>query len=167
MNAVKLIRYTHAARRRFLMKLCELDWNEIVKDRGASLPSIRDIFLHALDVEDNKINYAIPGKSNERVSVSYDSFTNLVSIEKRVKLIEEKVEAYLMRITQLELDKRVLMPRKRETDLVMRIEDVLIHVALEVAAHMGELIALLWQIDVEFPFLSWGSYLDECGLLSH
>jgi uncharacterized damage-inducible protein DinB len=148
------------------MKLAELPWEEIVKDRGASFPSIRDIFLHALDVEDNKINYAIPGKSNERVSVHYDSFTDIISIEKRVKLIEKKVERYLKEITQVELDKRVLVPRKRASNLIMRVEDVLIHVVLEVVTHMGELIALLWQIDEDFPFLSWGSFLDQRGLLS-
>jgi uncharacterized damage-inducible protein DinB len=144
----------------------ELPWEEIVKDRGASFPSIRDIFLHALDVEDNKINYAIRGKSHERVPISYNEITDFASMKKRVKMVEEQVESYLERITHQELDRRVLMPRKRSTDLVMRIEDILVHVVLEVATHMGELIALLWQIDVELPFLSWGSFLDELGQLS-
>lgn len=160
MDAAKLIRYTHAARRRYLKTLSELPWDEVVKDKGASFSSIRDIFLHALDVEDRMINYVIPGKYEQWVQQDYGKFTDVRSIEKRVDEVERKVEDYLASLTQRELDRKVTLPWRREPPLIMRIEDVLVHIAIETASHMGELIAILWQIDKQPPFLSWSGFLE-------
>jgi len=62
MDSIRLIQYTHAIRRKYLKILGELPWDEVVKDRGASFPSIRDIFLHALDAEDLFINHIVQAK---------------------------------------------------------------------------------------------------------
>jgi hypothetical protein len=43
----------------------------------------------------------------------------------------------------------------------VRVEDVLTNAVLECIHHFGELIALLWQIDVQPPHLGWISYLQE------
>jgi hypothetical protein len=43
----------------------------------------------------------------------------------------------------------------------VRVEDVLVHAALENIHHFGELIALLWQIDVEPPHMGWIGYLQR------
>jgi len=43
----------------------------------------------------------------------------------------------------------------------VRVEGILIHVAFENVHHFGELIALLWQIDVEPPHMGWIAYLQR------
>jgi len=43
----------------------------------------------------------------------------------------------------------------------MRVEDVLLQVAIENISHMGELIALLWQFDKEPPFLQWRDFIEQ------
>ena len=48
MDAVKLIHYVHTVRESYLRALNELPWDEVIKDRGASFPSLRDIFTYAL-----------------------------------------------------------------------------------------------------------------------
>jgi uncharacterized damage-inducible protein DinB len=45
--------------------------------------------------------------------------------------------------------------------MIVRVEDILIHAALENIHHFGELIAMLWQIDVEPPHMGWLGYLQK------
>ena len=42
-----------------------------------------------------------------------------------------------------------------QTDLREALRDALLQVTFEQAHHTGELIALLWQIDVEPPEMTW------------
>lgn len=112
MNVIKLMQYTHVSRRRYLKALSELSWDEVVKDRGASFPSIRDIFLHALDVEDRFINYVIPGKAEKWVSQDSGKFANLRQIEERVDEVEKKADTYLATLTERELNRKVALPKE-------------------------------------------------------
>jgi uncharacterized damage-inducible protein DinB len=159
MDSIRLIQYTHAVRRRYLKTLSELPWNEVVKDRGASFPSIRDIFLHALDAEDRLINYVVPGKNEKWVSQDHGKFLNMREIEERVDDVEKNVEAYLKTLTERELDRKVALPWRPSS--LFRVNDVLITVAIEDTYHVGELMALMWQFDKEPPFLSYSAFVEQ------
>ncbi len=161
MEAAKLIYYTHAARQRYLKMLAELPWEEFIEDRGASFASMRNIFLHVLDVEDRLINYVIPERSQEWIQQDYLKFTDMSSIEKRAEDVEKKANAYLASLTPRELDRKVTLPWRRNPPLVMRVEDILAMISFEAASHMGELIALLWQDDIQPPFLSWSDFIQQ------
>jgi uncharacterized damage-inducible protein DinB len=159
MDSIELIKYNHAVRRGYLKKLAELPWNEIVKDRGASFPSIRDIFLHAANAEDLLINHVAQGKQMESTPKDYSEFIDMNQIEARVNEVEEKVDAYLKTLTQQELERKVPMPWKKS--LLLEVDDVLITLALEDTYHMGELNALMWQFDIEPPWLSWAAFIEQ------
>jgi uncharacterized damage-inducible protein DinB len=159
MDSTRMIQYTHAARRRYLQTLGELPWDEVVKDRGASYPSIRDIFLHALDAEDLLINHIIQGKNEKWVSQNYGKFLNIHQIERRVDEVEKKIDSYLKTLTERELDRKVTLPWRPSSSL--SVNDVLITLAIEDAYHMGELIALMWQFDKEPPYLSWSTFVEQ------
>ena len=159
MDSARLIQYTHAVRRKYLKMLGELPWDEVVKDRGASHPSIRDIFLHALDAEDLMINYIVKCKNEKWVSQDCRKFLNIHQIEGRVDDVEKDVDAYLKKLTKRELDRKVALPWR--PSFLSRVEDVLINVAIEDAYHMGELIALMWQFDKEPPLLSWSAFAEQ------
>ncbi|HXX88253.1 MAG TPA: DinB family protein [Candidatus Acidoferrum sp.] len=159
MESKKLIQYTHVVRRRYLKIIGELPWDEVVKDRGASFPSIRDIFLHALDAEDLLINHIVQGKKGKWVSHDYGKFLDMHQIEGRVDDVEKNVDAYLKTVTGSELDRKVALPWRPSFPL--RVSDVLITVATEDAYHMGELNALMWQFDKEPPFLSWSAFVEQ------
>ncbi|GAH03017.1 unnamed protein product [marine sediment metagenome] len=161
MEAAKLIRYVHASRRRYLQTLKELHWEEVVKDRGASFSSIRDILLHALNIEDRMINYIATGKVQEWVQGDVGNFVDFSSIEKRVNEVEGKVDAYLKKLSERELARDVVVPRRRGPPSTMTVEDLLVQVAIENIAHMGEFIAILWRIDERPPFMSWSNFLEE------
>jgi len=161
MNTSELIRYTHIARGRYFKTLTELPWSEVVKDRGASFSSIRDIFLHTVDMEDRTINNTILGTPSELGHGPWDKFADIISIEKRVSEVEGKTDAYLAKLTPSELDRKVTIPRRMGAPIQIRVEDVLIQLAVENISQFGELIAVLWQIDVQPPFLNWSSYIEH------
>jgi uncharacterized damage-inducible protein DinB len=164
MDVVKLVRYIHASRREYLETLKKLPWREVVGDRGASFPSMRDIFLHALECEDITINYVIGGRFKkikeleELVSKGYEKFLDIGDVEKHVEEVEKKVEAYLEKITPSELEREVSISFDSST-IVMRVEDLLIDLCIEDISHMGELIAIFWQMDEKPPFLSWYHFI--------
>jgi uncharacterized damage-inducible protein DinB len=160
-EATKLIEYTHAARRRYLETLKELPWEEVVRDRGASFPSLRDIFLHALNAEDLLVNYIIPGIYEKWATPDTGKFTDMSRVEQRVDEVEKQVNMFLASLTEGELNRKVTLPWRKDPPIVLRIEDVLINTAIEDASHMGELIALMWQFDRQPPFLSWSTFLEQ------
>jgi uncharacterized damage-inducible protein DinB len=156
-----LFEYSQALRDRYLEQLAKLPWEEVVKSRGGSFDSLRDIFLHTVDAEDRLVNYVILGRTEDWVSQSPDEFRDMDSISKRAKEVESKTNAYLAKLNPSELERKVEMPRRGMPSISVRVEDVLVHVALENIHHFGELIALLWQIDVEPPHMGWIGYLQR------
>lgn len=154
MDSRKLFEYSQALRDRYLERVAALPWEEIIRSRGASFDSLRNILLHTVDAEDRLVNYIIPGKAKEWVSRSPDDFPDMDSIRKRAREVESKAKAYLGKMDSAELERKVEMPR-RIPSITVRVEDILVHAALENIHHFGELIALLWQIDQEPPHMGW------------
>ena len=138
-----------------------LPWEEVVKGRGASFDSLRDILLHIIGVEDRTINYVIPGRTKDWVSLSPEEFRDMGSIKRRIQEVESKTNAYLAKITPDELDRKVEYPMWGKPPVSVRVEDILVHVVLESIHHFGELIALLWQMDVEPPHMGWITYVQD------
>lgn len=161
MDSRNLFEYSQALRNRYLEQLATLPWAEVVKSRGASFDSMRNILLHTLDAEDRMINYVIPGRVKDWVSRSPDEFKDIDSIKKRAKEVESKTKNYVARMAPAELERKVELLRPGKPPVQARVEDILIHVAFENVHHFGELIALLWQIDMEPPHMGWIAYLQK------
>ena len=161
MDSRTFLEYSHVLRNRYLEELAILPWEEVEKSRGASFDSMKNILLHTLDVEDRMVNYVIPGRAKQWVSRSPDEFANIDSIRKRAKEVESKSRAYVARITPAELERKVEVSRAGMSPVSVRVEDILIHVVFENVHHFGELIALLWQIDVEPPHMGWIAYIQR------
>lgn len=156
-----LVEYSQSLRNRYLEKLTTLPWEEVVKNRGASFDSLQNIFLHTLDAEDRIVNFVIPGRTKEWVSRNPEEFHDMDSVKKREREVESKTKAYLAKITSDELDRKVDFSRPGTPPMHVRVEDVLVHLALENVHHFGELIALLWQMDVEPPHMGWIGYIQK------
>jgi len=120
MDAGELVRYNHAARRTYLQALGKLPWEEVVKPRGASYDSMRDIFIHLTLVEVRMVHYMIPGRMGDWVEEPFDQFKEFVQgygrfkdidmIRRLVEEVEAKTEEYLKKLTPEELQREVLMP---------------------------------------------------------
>ena len=156
-----LMEYSHTLRNRYVELFATLPWEEVVKSRGASFDSLRNILLHTVDAEDRMVNYVVRGRLKDWVSRSPDDFKDIASVQKRMKEVESKTNAYIAKMTLAELEGRVEYSRPGMPPLTVRVEDILIHVALESIHHFGELIAILWQIDVEPPHMGWIAYVQR------
>jgi uncharacterized damage-inducible protein DinB len=160
MDPKSLFDYSQELRDGYLEQLAKLPWEEVVKSRGASFDSLRNILLHTVDAEDRLINYIIPGRTKDWVSLSMDDFRDMDSIRKRVREVEAKSKNYVTKLDSVELERKVEMPRMGGS-ISVRVEDVIVHSALENIHHFGELIALLWQMDLDPAHMGWLAYLQK------
>lgn len=160
MDPRKLFEYSQALRKRYLEQIATLPWEEVIKSRGGSFDSLRNIMLHTIDVEDRLVNGVILGRT-DWVSVNPEDFHEIDSISNRMKEVESKTKAYIKTIEPAELERKVEMRRLGAPSIQIRVEDVLIASAVENIHHFGELIGLLWQMDIEPPHMGWIGYIQK------
>jgi uncharacterized damage-inducible protein DinB len=132
LDSKDLLAYSQALRNRYLKQIASLPWEEVVKSRGASFDSLRNILLHTLDAEDRLVNYVILGSMKDWVSRNPDEFRAIDAIRKRAKEVESKTKTYVTKIEPAELERRVEltkagMPSMRSQSIVVRVEDILVH----------------------------------------
>ncbi|MGD0994896.1 MAG: DinB family protein [Candidatus Bathyarchaeia archaeon] len=160
MEAVRLLEYSQYLRHRYLETLGKLPWEEVVKDRGASFNSLRDIYLHCVSVLDFYVNHLAQGDTNYP-RINFDDYDNIEKINEYLEKVESKANAYLSKVTPEELSRKIERKMRDGTTIMVTVEDILIDFFQEETHHRGELIALLWQIDVCPPHLGWAQYLNK------
>jgi len=160
MDPRSLFEYSQALRNRYLEQIATLPWEEVIKSRGGSFDSLRNIMLHTIDVEDRLVNGVILGRT-DWVSTSPEDLRDMDSIRKRLKEVESKTKAYIKTIEPAELERKVEMRRPGAPSIQIRVEDVLVASAVENIHHFGELIGLLWQMDIEPPHMGWIGYIQR------
>ena len=150
MNTLKLIEYSQFLRHKYLETISKLPWEDIVKDRGASFPSLRDIYLHTVFVVDAYFNYVLQGNPNYP-GIDYNEYDNIEKITKYLEQVESKANSYLSKVTPAELARKIERKKKDGSAFYLSVEDLLLDFFQEETHHRGELMALLWQMDVEPP----------------
>ena len=159
-DTAKLMEYSQELRHRYLDALSELPWEEVVKDRGASFPSLRDIYLHCMVCVDGYLNNILQGTPSFP-QITYKDYDSIDTIRGYVDHVESRANAYLHAITPEELARTVIRTRRDGSTTIATVEDYLLHLFQEEAHHRGELIALLWQMDVKPPHMGWIQYLNR------
>ena len=158
MFTVKLLEYNQFLNRKYLETISKLSWEEVIKDRSASFPSLRDIFLHVLAVTDGYINYVIEGKMNFP-NLDFNEFDSIEKITTYLEQVEANVNAYLSKVTPEELSRNIEAKRRDGSTLEIPVEQMLLDLFQEDTHHRGEFIALLWQLDVEPPHMGFSQYV--------
>jgi uncharacterized damage-inducible protein DinB len=69
--------------------------------------------------------------------------------------VVERSERYLASIKDADLDRRIWRVNNDGVRRNMKARDALIHVFTEEVYHRGEMIAMLWQMDVQPPDMGW------------
>jgi len=110
MDVRDLISYNHTVRRLYFDSLAKLPWSEVVKPRGASFDSLRDVFLHLTLVEDRWINYAIPDRLNLWIDLVFDDFTDVESIKTYMLQVEERTQKFLQPLSVDDLNRQIIVP---------------------------------------------------------
>jgi uncharacterized damage-inducible protein DinB len=159
MEIINFLRYNHAVRELYFNTLSTLPWEEIVKPRGASFDSLRNVFLHLTQVEDRWINYTILGRIKEWVDQDFEDFTTFDSLKSYMNYTKERTEEYLHKLTFEELNRSIVLPWDTTPDMCISVETALTHMVTEDLIHYGELSALLWQMDKEAPYLPFWRYM--------
>ena len=167
MKIINMLEYTQYLRQSYFDTLSKLPWDEFVKDRGASFGSLRNIFLHCVEVLDRYVNFRILGNA-ELPRINFDDYDSIDKIETYLDRVESGVNEYLDKVTPEELSRKVELKYNDGTTVLVTVEDMLIHLFQEEIHHLGEFIALLWQMKIEPPHLGWARYINrEHGWARH
>jgi len=132
----------------------KLPVSELAKNREATHNSLKDIFHHILSVHDGWLNVTAQGASADP-AIREKDFEEVVSMEELREYMEKIIAnegSWLAKLTDADLE-RLIRPEWKERPHPIR--DALFQVTFEQAHHLGELIALLWQMDVEPPEMTW------------
>ena len=146
-------------RQGYLDALLALPRKERLKDRGASFPSMQDIFLHILD---NSVWWFESVPSNRQKSHQ----------EVKGRMSEAELRRQSDRIARLSSRLAKSLTRERlNREMVVRgttgdgkpfemrtsLRTIIWHVVEEELQHRGELNALFWQMDIDAPTSAWFS----------
>lgn len=155
----ELYEYSSRVRRRFADKLSELPWDKVIENREASFYSMRNILIHMIDNEDWIVNWAIHDKSIEyKRERSSDDYTSMKLVMDHLNEVEARTKAYLRGVRgteSTEFAKQVNFVLSSGKSFHLSVEEVLFQSFTEQLYHLGELIALLWQGNVEPPPMQW------------
>jgi uncharacterized damage-inducible protein DinB len=151
----ELYQYSSGVRRKFLEKLEGLRWETVTKNREASFYSMRNIFLHMIDNEDWIVNWVIHDKGLEYQRVKWEEYTDMRMIREHLEMVEGKTKAYMVKADEKELQRRVNFTLSSGAVFDLSVEESLFQSFTEQLYHLGELIALLWQEDIEPPRMQW------------
>lgn len=147
--------YNWQALRDFCEGLSKLPEDALLKDRGATYHSMKNIFFHMLTVHDGWLNVTAQGASaDSRVYDlgDFEAVQTMTELRTYMENIVAKERKFLEGLTDAELERHI-QPKWKTRPHPLR--DALMQVTLEQAHHTGELIALFWQQDVEPPEMTW------------
>jgi uncharacterized damage-inducible protein DinB len=149
----KLLEYNERVRHRYFKALSRLPWKEFVKNREASFHSLRNIFVHTLSAIDYWLDFL--QKENLHSHRNFGQYQTFQDVETYMKLVEARMHKYFDSPPTGGLKKKYEMTSNSKKTVEVTAEDVLIHVFEEEVHHRGELIALLWQMNVRPPEMGW------------
>ena len=152
----ELYDYSSRVRHRFANKLSQLPWDEVTRNREASFYSMRNILIHMIDNEDWIVNWVIQGKSQEyKREKKSDDYQSMKEIFDHLDQVEARTKDYLKRASNNEFERRVNFVLSSGKSFDLSVEECLFQSFTEQLYHLGELIALLWQENIEPPSMQW------------
>lgn len=157
-----LYRYNSYVRKKYLAALEKIPTVELLRGRGASYPSLLDIFLHVLDAYRAWFVYRYEGKEWDSKQQFSERVTSLAVASREERKIDAYLRALLGRLRPRDLRRTIRFPDNGRI-LQDTLRDILWHMVEEELQHRGELNALLWQMDVEPPVTDWIDWKIETG----
>jgi uncharacterized damage-inducible protein DinB len=149
----QLLEYNGKVRHRYFEALEKLPWDEFVKNREASFHSLRNIFIHTLGAIDYWLDFL--KKENIHSHRKFDEYQTFQDVRAYMEQVETRMREYFNSLPIDGLERKYTVKNDADETIEITAEDVLIHVFEEEVHHRGELIALLWQMDVEPPLMGW------------
>ena len=148
--------YLADSRRAYLETFAKLPAEELTRDRGASHPSLLDIFAHSQGAlyfwMVSCAKFEFPPQEGDP-----NAPPTVAILRTDETYIQTQIQRIMAELTEADLDRTIFRQKGRGSphDCNIPIRDVLWHLVEEELQHRGELNALLWQIDVDAPVTSW------------
>ena len=156
----ELYSYSSRVRRRFVNKLAGLPWEDLERNREASFHSLKNILIHMIDIEDWIVNWGIHDRSTQYSRRKSAEYTSMQMVLEHIDEVEAKTKSYIENADEGELMRRLKFilpsggPGAGES-FDLSVEECLFQSFTEQLYHIGELVALLWQQDIEPPSMQW------------
>lgn len=151
----KLFSYNKKILDSYLVAISKLPWKTVCKNFQISHYSIKETYLHILTVYNGWLNYNVYGRANEiphDTEHNAESYRSIRDLQKFKNKVWNGVEKLIARLDDEYLQRRVKAPWLPGSH---KLSDVLMQVSLEQAHHIGEIIALFWQLEFEPPEMTW------------
>ena len=148
-----------ATRQGYLETLLTLPRRERLRDRGASFPSIQDIFEHILD---NNVWWlrSIP-EDRQATHPEIKGRLSGPALRRQVRSIAALTRKLARSLTPQRLDRiftvRGVQGNGKPYEMQVNLRTIIWHLVEEELQHRGEMNALFWQLDVEAPTRAWFS----------
>ncbi len=143
----------------YLESLVQLPESERTKDRGASFPSLEDIFLHILDDSIWWLE-SIP-RNRQEAHQTVGSPLSTEEIRKQAERVARVSKDLAGSLTLARLDEsyavRGVRGDGKPYEMKMNLRTIIWHLVEEELQHRGEMNALFWQMDIEAPTRAWFS----------
>jgi|SRR5580698_6312506 uncharacterized damage-inducible protein DinB len=143
-----LYRYNSAVRQKYLRAIWKLPPRQRYKDRGASFPSVVDIYMHVLDAY-RWWFLAVYGKGKKFEEYPIGQRYSKSEAIRETTTVNRLIQKTLREIGPRGLSKTVSWKGRRPFRISVR--EMLLHMMEEELQHRGEMNALLWQIDIDPP----------------
>ncbi|MDQ6724027.1 MAG: DinB family protein [Thermoproteota archaeon] len=164
----EIFQYNHTVRQNFIdIFKKKLTWEEVIKNRETAWLSLKDTLLHIIWVEDSWINYSIHDLNDPNRPFPYKKYDNWNSITNYNAKVVYKTDHFISADIKTESDLLKPVHRKNIDGITRKtvVKDVLFHVITEELHHRGEIIAILWQMDIQPPDMGWLSVMKKTDQL--
>ena len=155
-------RWNSTVRRKYLEAILSLPPEERLRDRGASFPSLQEIYVHVLDA----LNSWIVLVPQDRYQGTEDLPGRTMTpdeLRTATTRIDRDALAYVMSLRGADLDREIVCHYPGDHGPVVRrfpTRDVLWHMVEEELQHRGEMNALFWQMDIDPPLGTYPEWTD-------
>ena len=159
-TTIDLMGFVHELRREFFERAARLGWKAFTKDRGVSMHSFRNLFLHLAYVEEQHVtefceNRATPWM-REVMNIPKDRYLTIAAVRRRLKEVETMANARFRKWnTPKGLSQPAVWVASRKYPLRLSRDSALAQCLTEHLLHLGEVEAMFWQMDVVPPTTFW------------
>ena len=157
---VSFYRYNSDVRKKYLDAMEKLPWEDVIRDRGASFPSIRDVFLHVLNAYRYWFQFAIYNNLGEYRRIESDKFTSVDEMRKYESEVDSMVMSLITSLREEDLVKLHVIQDGSVTHNVT-LEAILMHMIEEELQHRGEINCMFWQQNIDPPIIEYGEWIGQ------
>jgi uncharacterized damage-inducible protein DinB len=116
---------------------------------------MKGILVHMIDNEDWMINGVISNKSKDYPRKKSAEFTSMKMVLDFLEQVDERSSSYFAQLNNVELARPVKLTISTGQTFDLTVEECLFQSFTEQLYHLGELIALFWQDNIEPPKMQW------------